>query len=205
MKELIFVLIITALTACSDSPGWILWSHTYATTGGRTSRDTWESYGSFFKVAECKSQIQIEIALLKKTLEERQARSRDRKIIIQEEKEVLKATTEQTTSAEITRFFCVSIGTDPRPKDLSTWILWEYVSNSESGKLVRIQGPYFEESFLTQIACERERTFRLLLDRELQAKSKAASKSQSTRTSEHRYLCRPLGVDVAEQIGVRPR
>lgn len=210
MKPLLFVLSMVALAACSDPPGWILWSHTYSTTSGVTSHDEWESYESFFKVADCKSQIQTEIALHAKNLEERRAR-RENRITIQQEKEVLKVTSDwllgdkQTSSLEVTRFFCVPMGFDPRPKDPSTWILWEYVSVSENGKFTDARGPYFEQGFLTQSTCEKEHTWRLLMQRELEAKSKAEGKNPSTRTFEHRFLCRPLGVDVREEIRGRSR
>lgn len=90
MKKLIFVLSMVALTACSDPPGWILWGHTYSTGDGRPSGDDWESYESFFKMTECKNQIQTEIATQARYWEEtKKEKSKDVKITIQQGKESL--------------------------------------------------------------------------------------------------------------------
>jgi hypothetical protein len=212
VKPLLFALSMVVLTGCSDPPGWMLWSHTYSMTDGMTSSDEWSSYESFFKFEDCKNQIQTEISLSAKREKEGSYQSNDSKITIQQEKNGLKVTEvrqvtniKQRSSVYSTRFFCMPLGVDPRPKDPSTWILWEYVSVSESGKFIEAQGPYFEKGFLTQIACENEHTLRLLREREWEEKSKDERKNPSPRTSKARFLCRPSGVNVAEEIGVRPR
>jgi hypothetical protein len=167
--------------------------------------DEWESYESFFKRAECKSQIQTEIAMRAEYWEKDKKESKDVKITIQQEKESLKITRvrlladkQETSSVSISRFFCMPLGVDPRPKDPSTWILWEYVSLSENGKFIEARGPFLHGGFLTQFACERAHIAALQIQRELEEKEEqleAARKKSSKRKVKYSYQCRPSGVN----------
>lgn len=203
MKKLIFVLSMVALTACSDPPGWILWGHTYSTRDGRPSGDDWESYESFFKMTECKNQIQTEIATRARYWEEtKKEKSKDVKITIQQEKESLKLTQvrllankQETSSVSVSRFYCMPLGVDPRPKDQSTWILWEKASASQGGKTVETTGWSVAEGYLTKTACEAasysKSEFQREMDRDITEKQ---PDNPSKRTVQRYYSCLPVGV-----------
>lgn len=86
------------------------------------------------------------------------------------------------------------LGVDPRPKDPSTWILWEYVSASEKGKFIE-RKRYLNGAFLTQFGCERASIAELQLQRVLTEKLEDERKTASKRKIEYHYDCRPVGVN----------
>jgi hypothetical protein len=133
MKRFFLALSFLLGSSCSDpSSGWLLWSHTYGTLNEEAVKDTWSSYESFFKLAECKSQIPTEVAREIKEWKDAEQSAKDDKFTIQPDKESLRAKVVSVSGADkkkyesivITRFFCVPLGVDPRPKDVTMWTLW---------------------------------------------------------------------------------
>jgi hypothetical protein len=162
LKRFFLALSFLLGSSCSDpSPGWLLWRQTYETLNGEPFKDTWSSYESFFKRAECKSQIPTEVAREVKEWKDAEQSVKDAKYTIQPEKESVRAKVVRVSGADkktyetttIMRFFCMPLGVDPRPKDVSIWTLWQSVAVGDA-----ITWKPFE-TYLTRANCEQGREF----------------------------------------------
>lgn len=120
----------------------------------------------------------------------------DVKVTIQRDKDAVRASMmpkdeEQKSLLYVTRWFCLPLGTDPRPKDQSTWVLWEHTSGTVKGGY-RYSDWTPGRGYLTEFACERERkssqqgTAKFIKDME--------DKGQKVSSLTY-YKCFPVGVD----------
>lgn len=201
IKNFYFSLLVFQLIGCSDPPGWLLWSHTYSTVDKIADADTWKTYASFRKLADCADGLKIEVS----AMAERFAvdyRGRKGKDTVQKDDEsvqFISTHTEgntNTSGVSNTRFFCIPIGIDPRPKDQSTWVLWAHIykrDGSDNGSLS------LEGSYLTQFACERARQQSVLIYRALQQTDREKAPVKVMRN----VFCRPVEIDVHREFGVR--
>jgi hypothetical protein len=180
------LLAVLFVPSCSDQPGWTLWGHWYEQTDEITNVDNWYSYDSYSNLADCKTQIAPLVAKETKNYEEMNSQFPG-KISVQSEKDSVraKATGPKISLTYRESFFCVPFGVDPRPKDQSTWTLWEEYSNGKS----RSWEPY--GSYLTGAACGLGKKYFEKSNRDSQTLNKEPHKVPSYTTL---YHCFATGV-----------
>jgi hypothetical protein len=165
VNGLIFSLSFLFLSSCSDPPGWTLWRHTFSSNDAVVQQDDWSSYASYSNLGDCKNQISLEVPKLVKIYEKdfREVEKQGYKVDIRKEQNALRVTVvappkeKDNSQALVTRFFCVPLGVDPRPKDQSSWVLWEEEFVDSSSRIGPLHSWKPKEGYLSKAACEREK------------------------------------------------
>lgn len=186
LKILTELLMLLAIASCSEPQGWTLWRHSFWVEGDAHDPigDEWRSFDTYLSLADCKKQIEPQLALAEKS--NREELSVDYKPVqIEREKQGLTVTgTPVKTSKDAktvimsTRFFCLPLGQDPRPKDPLTWTLWRHDTHSD-GDRVSYESWHPEESYLTGWRCMQEKHSRERSVQPYNEKSEKAAKGQT--------------------------
>jgi len=85
----------------------------------------------------------------------------------------------KTTIIITTRFFCLPLGQDPRPKDPLTWTLWRHETTWWDDKSAPYESWHPEESYLTGWRCMQEKYSQQRIVQPYNEKSQKAAKGQS--------------------------
>ena len=86
------------------------------------THDEWSSFDTYGSPADCKNQVQSHLILLEKSYQESKTLLEDYRLTIEREKQGLTVTgvpvkkSGDAKAITTTRFFCLPLGQDPRPK-----------------------------------------------------------------------------------------
>jgi|SRR5215471_19185074 len=153
------------------------------------------SFDSYSQLRECQSQFATAITKLTDAYQ-KELQDPDGKVSIQRDKNAVQASMmpkneEKKSLLYVTRWFCLPLGMDPRPKDQSTWILWEHSSGTAKGGY-RYSDWSPGGGYLTQFACEREQKS----SQQGVAKFRKETEDKGQKVSSLTYYkCLPAGVD----------
>ena len=197
MRKLFLAFSLTILASCSDPQGWTLWLHAYSVEGDalNPTDDEWSSFDTYGSPADCKKQIESHLTLLEKGNQESKTLLEDYRLTIEREKQGLtvtgvpvKKSKDAKSIVTTTRFFCLPLGQDPRPKDPLTWTLWTHKTTWADNRVV-YESWQPEESYLTGWKCTREKSANQKIYNPYNEKAEKVAKGQ--RYTKTYFQCAP--------------
>jgi hypothetical protein len=187
------------LASCSDPQGWTLWIHEYTIEADalNPSTDEWRSLETYVSSAECKKQVESQLALIEKTIQEQKTGGSfdDYRLTIEREKQGLrvaavptKTSNDAKTNIFTNKIFCLPLGIDPRPKDPVTWTLWRHETTwNKNGVVYESWQP--EESYLVDWKCTQAKSSNQKIYNPYNEKSEKVTKGQ--RYTKTYFQCAP--------------
>lgn len=159
--------------------------------------DKWFSGDSYYSLTECKKGIEAELKDIKEIISKTSGMSEGYTRTTEEKSGALVITTtpkapkqNERPGITTTRFFCLPLGSDPRPKDQLPWILWEITS--DRGKTTRSIRFEPQETYLTGSACDGHQRMNTKIQGDLEEKYE---KKKQILVKIY-YRCFPVGVDL---------
>jgi len=201
LKILIQLSTVLVIASCSDHPpqGWTLWIHTYSVVESDSlspRSDDWSSFDTYLSRADCEKQIEPHLSFAEKNYQE-EGTSKDYKLTIEREKQGLRVIyvpvkeSKDEKTIGTTRFFCLPLGQDPRPKDPLTWTLWRH--EATRGDRISYDSWQPEDSYLTGWQCMQAQHWQQQIVRPYNEESRKVGKGQQ-RTSTY-FTCAPSTVN----------